>query len=388
MGPLGGLPMLRTSERGTFKKCRFLWWHEFEERIKPVTAMPALRFGNLIHASLKAYYKPGTQKRGARPWITFEQLYEAECRQQETFGFKVDEDEKWVAAGELGPAMLKHYVEFYTSGVPDMPDEDFEILFTEIPFKQVVYKPWTYDSNYPPEAQKTSEPWFIYVGIIDGIWRHRKSKRIHIVDHKTAKAIQTQYLSLDPQSTAYWTWGMDWAYAKGILKPDEIPAGMLFNIIRKAVPDERPRTPEGWATNKPEKKHYIAALQDARGFDPKMKLVEMQELADKLRIEVKGEVSKVQPAPFFARVPIYRDFNERELARGQVLAEFEDMQRVREGGEDLAYKNQGQFTCPGCWFFDICELHEIGADHEEMKRLTTKPWDPYAEHEIEAAERK
>lgn len=385
-----GLPMLRTSERSTFKKCRFLWWHEFEEKLKPLTDVPPLRFGNLIHQSLAPYYVPGT-KRGPRPWITFERLYEEECKKQETFGFKVDEDEVWTAAGDLGQAMLKHYVEWYTSGVPDLPDEMFEVILTEIPFQRVIYKPWTYDPNYPPEAQASAEPWFIYVGIIDGIWRHRKTKRLHIVDHKTAKAIMVKYLSLDPQSTAYWTWGLDWVYEKGYLKPNEKPAGMLFNIIRKAVKDERPESPEGLRTNKPKKEHYVAALTGRRGFSPKMKLEDMAAMATRHKIKVIGAVSEKQPAPYFARVPIYRNFNERELARESVLREFEDMERTREeiknnGG--LPYKNNGQFTCPGCWLFDVCELHEIGQDYLELKTITTKSWDPYAEHEIAAAERK
>lgn len=346
-----GLPLLRTSERGTFKRCRFLWWHEFELKLKPLTDVPPLRFGNLIHQSLASYYIPGKKKRGVRPWVTFEELYERECKAQESFGFRVGEDEVWTAAGDLGPAMLKHYVEHYTSGVPEMPDEDFDIVATEIVFRRVIYRPESYDPNYPPEAQASAVPWFIYVGIMDGLWRHRRTKRLHIVDHKTAKAIQPRYLSLDPQSTAYWTWGLDWVYEQGILKPDEKPAGMIFNILRKAKPDERPKTPEGLAANKD------------------------------------GSVSKRQPAPYFARIPIYRDFNERELARATAEREFMDIERVREEGE-LPYKNAGQFTCPGCWLFDVCELHEIGQDYEELRQVSTKSWDPYAQHEIEAAERK
>ena len=381
-----GLPMLRTSERGTFKRCRHLWWNEFVDLRKPNVSTPPLRFGNLIHASLAAYYIPG-KKRGVRPWITFEELYAKECLLQESFGFRVAEDEKWVKAGDLGPAMLKHYVEHYTSGIPSLPDEMFEILHTEVPFRQVVYKPWTYDPNYPAEAQATAEPWFIYVGIIDGFWRNLKTKKIHIVDHKTAAAINLQYLSLDDQSTSYWTWGLDWAYQKGILLPSEKPAGMLFNIMRKQFKDERPTSPEGMATNKPLRKHYLAQLTGKPRFNPKWKLAEMEAYAEHRSIVVTGEVSQKQPAPYFARVPIYRNFEERESARSRVLQEYADMEVIKKE-RDGYYKNPSQFTCPGCWLFDACELHEIGADYEELLKLTTKSWDPYDVHEIEAAERK
>lgn len=347
--------MLRTSERGTFRRCRWLWWLEFEDVHKPAVPLPPLRFGQIMHKSLARYYKPGT-KRGPRPWILFEQEYERELKQQAAFGFKVEDleaDEKWAEAGDLGQAMLKHYVDRYGS------DEEWEVLVTEQPFKVLVYKPWTYDPNHPPSAQKEAEPWFWYVGILDGVWRNRRTKYLRIVDHKTAKAIQLKYLSLDPQATAYWTWGLDWIYERGLLKPDEKPSGMLFNIMRKAFPDERPTDETGQRLNKD------------------------------------GTPSKRQPAEYFVRPEIYRDWNERELARAFSEAEFAEMDLLRSAGAhedgsppEGAYKNPGQFTCPGCWAFDICELHEMGADWREMIRLTTKPWQPYAEHETYAAETK
>jgi hypothetical protein len=133
---------------------------------------------------------------------------------------------------------------------------------------------------------------------------------------------------------------------------------MLYNHLRKAYPDERPKDEGGFSLNKD------------------------------------GTVSKKQPALFFQRTEIFRDFNEREAARNQVLFEFNDMLRVRHDGKfqdgppPSAYKNQGQFTCPGCWCFDFCELHEIGADWTEMRKYITKSWDPYEAHQIYTDETK
>ena len=108
-----------------------------------------------------------------------------------------------------------------------------------------------------------------------------------------------------------------------------------------------------------------------------------------------GSVSKKQPSPYFSRTMIYRDINEREAAREQVLEEFEDMERIRtlgrfdgESPPASAYKNQGQFTCPGCWCFDFCELNEIGADWEEMRGHISKKWDPYDAHTVYTEETK
>ena len=316
---------------------------EFEEEIKPVTDMPALRFGSLIHKALAKYYKPGI-KRGIHPTITFEREYDKQVTELgDRFGQRVmreaEDDEAWVDARELGISMMDRYIDHYGK------DEQWEVIVTEQPFKQLVYKPWTVDPN-PPEVQQQAEPWFWYVGILDGIWRYRPTKKLHIVDHKTAKTIELRYLVMDDQATAYWTWGLDWVYEKGLLRPTQKPAGMLFNIIRKGMPDDRPQNEQGLFLNND------------------------------------GSISKRQPAPYFARPPIYRDFNERENARQRVFEEFADVEAVRNDPESRAYKNPGQFTCPSCWALDICELHEIGADFQEMKGQTTHKWEPYAEHEI------
>lgn len=365
---LDGLPMLRTSERGTFKRCHWKWYHEFELDMKPKTDKPPLRFGTIIHQSLARYYIPGT-KRGVRPWLTFNRLYKKECREQEGYGFRVADDDAWVSAGDLGPDMLKRYVEHYGT------DDEWEVIHTEMPFQVLVYKPWTYDPNHPPEAQATAEPWFWYVGVIDGVWRNRSTGKIHIVDHKTARAIIPMYLSLDPQATAYWTWGLDFIYAKGILKPGEKPAGMLFNMMRKALEDQRP-----FQKDEKGRKHYLNKPTKA----------ELKKYGE----NYPGSISKVQPAEYFARIPIYRDINEREEARQQILFEFADIENVRRAGTidgappPEAYKNQGQFTCAGCWLFDFCELNEIGASWQEMREHVVKSWEPYAAHETYAAETK
>jgi hypothetical protein len=356
-GAVAGLPKVRTSERSTFKRCRFKWWFEFHETLKPKTDIPPLRFGSLVHKALADYYKPGI-KRGRNPAARFRYHYDQELKAQEAFGFKVadvEDDDVWVEAGTLGEAMLTNYVDMYGK------DDEWEVLVTEQPFEQLIYKPWTYDPNHPPAAQEGAEPWFIYVGILDGIWRNRKTKKLSIVDHKTAAAINVMYLALDNQATAYWTFGLDWIYDKGLLSPRERPAGMLYNHLRKAMPDERPFE---WVGKK------------------------------RVYLNKDGSYSKKQPAPYFSRTPIYRDWNERERAKLVVMSEFMDMVKVREsehifGDEhppEGAYKNPGPFTCPGCSLFDVCELHEMGADYREMIGHTMKTWNPYLEHEVYAAE--
>jgi hypothetical protein len=331
--------MLRTSERSTFRRCHHKWWLEFEDRIKPSIDVPPLRFGTLIHGALGAYYKPGI-RRGPHPALTFEQLYEADLTDaagQTREYSKPEIDQIWSTHRDLGISMLTNYIGHYGK------DDEWRVIVTEYPFRTIVQHP------------VRGTPWFWYTGIIDGLWEHRKTKRKVIPDHKSTKSITLQYLQMDDQATAYWTWGFDALVNARLVDPQEKIDGMLFNFLRKAKKDERPQDENGQYLNKD------------------------------------GSVSKKQPSAYFARVPIYRDFYEREGARQRILIEWADMERIRLAGRDHqedgpppeAYKNPSQFTCMGCWAFDMCELHEIGQDWTSIRDLTTRTWDPYSAHEIQ-----
>jgi hypothetical protein len=330
------LPMIRTSERLVFNMCRFKWNLEFNSRIKPTTAAPALRFGTLVHAALAAWYIPGV-KRGEHPAISFERLYNKELKTQTKMGFR-DDDGTWHEAGQLGVAMLENYVDTYGK------DEVWEVLVTEQPFRVIVEHEVRIDKW--PHSRK--EPWFEYVGVLDGVWRHRGNKKLWIPDHKTTAGIgntTAQHLVLDDQAGAYWSWGVDWLYTNGYLQPKQKLAGMLYNFLRKAMPDERERNAKGQYLNKD------------------------------------GSVSAKQPSPYFLRQPIFRDEIDRQAARTRALLDKEEMELVQQGVL-TAKKSPSMLHCRGCWALDICEMHEAGHDWEELQEATTQSWDPYAEHAI------
>lgn len=341
------LPKLRTSERTTLKACEFRWEMTYNKQSQPVTTAPALRFGSLVHGALAAYYKPGV-KRGPHPAKTFARLYNKELETAEAMGFR-DEDGKWQEAGSLGEAILNNYVEEYGA------DDKWEVIATEMPFQVTVYKPWTYDPNHPVEAQD-AEPWFNYVGVLDGVWRNRSTKRLWIPDHKTTSGIGgtvdhpsiPPYLLMDDQAGAYWSYGVEYLIGQEILKKNQKLAGMLFNFIRKAMPDERP-----------------------------YKIVK----GKRLHLNMDGSVSKRQPPPFFFRCPIQRDEFDREYAKQRATEEYRRIELLRSG--ELTFtKTPGMFTCSTCSVRDVCELHETGSDWESMFAATMQPWDPYAQHEI------
>jgi hypothetical protein len=324
--------MLRTSERLAYKSCRWRWHLEFMLNLKPTTAAPALRFGSLMHQALAAYYPPGL-KRGEKPADAFGRLYRDELKVQTKMGFR-DEDGRWHEAGALGVAMLENYVETYGK------DDEWEVLVTEQPFEVMVHHP------------ETGEPWFLYVGVLDGVWRHRPSKRLWVPDHKTTDGIGEKkwiHLIMDDQAGAYWSRGVEWLYQEGFLKKDQRLAGMQYNLLRKAMPDERP-----W---------------------------QLSERGKKLYLNQDGSVSKKQPPDYFKRIPVFRDAKDRASAMARQELDFAEIQLVRAGELQIG-KTPGMFTCPSCWARDACELHETGHDWETFLAQTTKTWDPYAEHEV------
>lgn len=325
--------MLRTSERGTAKRCEWLWDRTYNDRLKPYTDAPALRFGSLIHRALAAYYIEGT-KRGQHPREAFISAYEDDQKiNAELFGMKVGDDEKWENAYDLGCAMMDNYVDEYGA------DEQWQVIATEMPFETLVMHP------------ETGEPWFLYVGVVDGVWYHLKQKKVWMPDHKTTAGIgdkKMAYLAVDDQAGAYWSWGVDFLREKGILAKNQKLAGMQYNFMRKAMPDER----------------QFRFVSGKRVF-----------------LNLDGSVSKKQPSPYFLRMPIFRDEYDRNEARRRAIVDFQRLELMRAGTLPLS-KNPGQFTCPGCAMRDACELHETGNDWVSFLNQTTKGWDPYAEHEI------
>lgn len=314
--------LLRTSERATYKRCRQKWDWAFNQRLRPRTSANALRFGSLIHEALAAYYIPG-RKRGPHPAKTFKKLYQAELKTASSFGMR-DVDDEWIEAGTLGDVMLNEYIDFYGN------DAHLEIISPEMPFEIDV-------------SDKNGKYLVTYVGTFDAVMKDLRTKQIGLFEHKTAKAISTDHLPLDEQAGSYWCFAPDWLKAQGILKPKQDLDFILYNFLRKGMPDVRPKNDLGQRLNKD------------------------------------GSVSKVQPLPLFHREVVYRDEADRATMLQRVRMEAWEMRLVRAGKLPI-YKTPTMGCSWDCAFFDMCELHETGADWEESRRQIMTTWDPYEDH--------
>jgi PD-(D/E)XK nuclease superfamily len=322
------LTQVRTSERSSFKRCRFAWDIAFNKNLRPVRTAPALRFGTLVHQAMELRYPVG-RKRGPLPHRSFMKLFDAEVELNGPMLMKLGDDgfEEWHSARDVGVHILEEFIDEFGD------DERFEVLATEQVFQTPVLSPG-------------GELVFTYVGTLDGVWRDLEHRgRLLIHDWKTAGRISTAHLAVDDQASAYLTFAAQWLRAQHIIPAKADLSRMMYTYIRKAEPDDRPRDANGSYLNKD------------------------------------GSVSKRQPPPLFHREWVYRGKHTHELVRERAIQEFREMQMVR-AGELAVLKSANSFACGNCGFRAPCEAHEIGADFGSVLDSLFEPWDPYSDHEV------
>jgi hypothetical protein len=357
---------VRTSERRAFKRCPQRWWWAYREGLESKRQKDALWFGTGIHEALATYYgKPGL-KRGPHPAETWKKWCGEEYR---TMRVGSDFDEQaYVDARALGIAMLEGYVKEYKD------QEDWlSMVAVEQPFEI--------------EMVRGDGSVFLYNGTFDGVYRDLRTGHLWLLEHKTAKTISDAHLPLDDQAGSYLMVATEILRDKGVLGSSEEIKGILYNFLRKQLPDERPIDPvTGLATNKPKKEHFLEAFKRAGlAANPKMALSVMQDVATQHGLTVLGEVSATQQKPNFERFPIWREPKSRLVMADRIVAEEAAMGMYRSGALPL-YKTPTRDCSWDCDFFEMCDLHEQGGDWEEMKTISFRTRDPYYDHRKSASE--
>ncbi len=316
--------MVRSSERGTFKKCMQQWYWAYVEEIQPVNRKPGARdFGTGVHLALAEYYIPG-KKRGKDLGETFtkwidseEKLSKAKIRvstDEETYDPKIFMDMK-----ELGLLLLEEY-EFIYGG-----DPHWEVIAPEIPFQAMI----------------NSE--VVNLGTIDLVVRDLNDDQIKIVDHKTCGQFPNfDFLDLDDQCGSYSAIAQTILRAKGLIGPKEIVRGMEYNYIRKGRPDERPVNDEGLSLNKD------------------------------------GSVSKRQPTPLMKRHFIRKTNAEKRRQLERIVDDAKLMRMAANG--DVPILKSVSRDCTWCDFFQLCRIDESGGDTDMFKSRMFHRRDPYADH--------
>lgn len=330
--PTSELPLLRTSERSDFKRCpqKWVWAWRYGLRQKAVVA-DHFWFGIGMHRVMEHRYCGPGLKRGRQPlkvwrdWVNGEIAYVRTLPDPDN-----DPEPVWVEAGQLGEAMIGAYLDKYGK------DERWHVISVEQTFQRIVRK----------RASRVAL--LRYAGTFDLVAIDLETGHIWLWDHKTAGYISTRHLPMDDQAGSYWAFAAEVMVELGLLKAGQQIAGILYNFLRKSLPDERPTNELGQALNKD------------------------------------GTVSKRQPTPLFLREEVWRTSKERATQIERIRGEGMVMQMMRRG-EIPVWKTPTK-DCSWCSFRDMCELHENGDDWEAYRDAKFVSLDPYAAHRPSTAE--
>lgn len=364
-GQSAGTPvvLLRNSERSTYRRCRQKWWWSYNLRLSPPREKGALTFGTLIHECLAGYYPPGI-KRGTHPALTFDSIWN-----DGKYDFSQwDEEGNKVNAYDLGMAMCEGYVDQY--GL----DEDVEIIQPEMSMEVDVF-------------DKQGKYLCTWVGQGDAMYRKVSTQRIGFLEHKTAKSIEEELNVISgygEQGLSYYWGGSIVAKHLGILKPGESLDHVKFNWLKKALPDDRPKNAAGEALNKPSKDALLDACAARSLAVPKKALVtDLHAILEEAGVDPLqfGEVSKVQKGPLFHRFELPFGEGELENINWRIRAEAWEMSQVRAGKLPIL-KSPTKDCKWECEFREVCELHSMGGDFQDMLDLEFGTWDPYSNHEL------
>ncbi len=295
-------------------------------------APDALWFGIGVHYALAEWYLPGL-KRGPHPAKTFAAWVGDDIR--EIKASMAERDREWYDeplyedARTLGIAMLEEYTRVYGK------DPEWDVIYVEHPFRV--------------QITRSGKPLAMFMSTFDGVYRDKDDGAIYLMEHKTAAQISTAYLELDDQADAYWAVASAILRSEGVLKPKEEIAGIMYNYLRKSMPDERPIDDAGFSLNKD------------------------------------GSRSKREPTPKFVRELVERDPSERRKQMDRLADEVGVMNAMRNGLIPVV-KNTS-WMCPRCDFFNICKLHERGNKNwESLAKATYDVIDPYERYTKSASE--
>jgi hypothetical protein len=326
------LPTVTTSERYALGRCPQLWWWRFREGLTPRRENADARwFGIGVHIALAEWYGKGLQ-RGPHPAETFAAWCGDEIRHVRASFAERDSDwydePKYEDARVLGIDMLEHYIKVYGE------DPQWKILAVEQPFRIKV------KSNGTPVAYFNST--------FDAVEQDQDDGQIYLVDHKTASQIQLSYLDLDPQAGSYWAVATQIGQSKGWLKPDQKINGIVYNFLRKAREDPRPRNAGGAYLN------------------------------------MDGSVSKKQPTTPFVRTTVERSQEELRTEMQSLADDVTYMNAMRDGTQPV--RKVRTKDCTWCDFFTMCKMHQRGGDsYKEFARAEYAVSDPYERYREKSA---
>jgi hypothetical protein len=323
------LPMVRSHECIDYKRCMKKWFWRWRMGLVPKhRVIGALDLGTWVHEALALWYGPIQQ--GTRHDVDLSELFkgiaESAIAWTAADGAPQIQLDKAEELRMLGQAMLAAYQTHYRS-------DGFEPIQAEIPLEFIIS-----DNDGTELATYKLKPDLLGRLPDGGVW---------LFEHKTAAAIRTEHLVIDDQARPYGAMAELELRRAGILKRGEVLKGIMYNYLRKGLPDERPTNDKGQALNK------------------------------------NGTISARQSAPLFKRHPVLLS-NKAKAAtlrrkRVEVIEITSMAAALRDGRLTPRWlQKTPHWSCPKtCDFFAMCALEEEGADISEMRRGMFVRQNPY-----------
>lgn len=354
--------IIRTSDRGTFRRCRQLW--DFRSPIRRhlefVPGIEPLDFGIGIHAGLDVYYDPPRWDDPERGIVCYEAelaflkyLQEWQKRLKRSGQWEAQK-ERHLELTELGLGMLQHYWKWAPENDdwrPVKSEIEFEV---PIPIHASVLRHLAKNPNvrgsdgylqvWDPLTQEFVTVY--YQGRIDLIIEFEDGT-YGILDHKTAAQFgQTEHLDLDTQCRSY-AWAM-----KRMLKLDI--RTIIYSELAKRVP-KPPRVLQSGALSVAKNQAttydlYMATIKDLN-HDPAW----YADFLDYLKYREANDDSE----KYFRRIPVDYRPEMLEMTERAICMEAIDMLT-----DPFIYPNPDRWNCNGCAFRTPCLLIQEGGDAE------------------------
>lgn len=315
------LPIIRSHERIDWKRCPKKWYWKWRMGLTPkAKAFGALELGTWMHEALAMRYGTGE----TLEWC-FSQIANAALAYEDA----PDHVKEAAEQGQmLGLAMAKAYDKRYGS------DPGVNVIQAEVPLEYVIA-----DEVDKLIAIHKFKPDLVYSDDQGGVW---------LMEHKTAGSIRLEHLVIDDQARPYVAMAERALRQAGLLKSGQNFKGIMYNFLRKALPDERPVNEKGQSLNK------------------------------------NGSISKSQPTAVFVRHPITLTRAAKRIAlerlQGEAMLITGIAQKLRDKLIEPQYISKTPHnSCPRfCQYFTMCVVEEQGGDIREMQRSMYTREDPYA----------
>lgn len=321
------LPLVRNGERVDHKRCPKKWFWRWRMGLVPKEkSFGALELGTWMHYALAVWYGEGYSRNGSIV-EHFRLISAAAIESAQRAGAPTYVLDKADEIAALGEAMAVAYERRYGT------DKDVFVLAVEIPLEFSIS-----DHQGKVIALHRLKPDMVYAD---------RQKAVRLMENKTAAVIRTGHLVIDDQARPYGAMAERALRRAGVLSKRDQFVGIMYNFLRKALPDERPTNEKGLYLNK------------------------------------NGSVSKKQPPALFLRHPVNMPRAAKEIAlrriQRETIAITEMAKAVRQGKLDPAMLPKTPHTsCEKfCPYFSMCVAEEQGTDIREMQRSMFVRKDPY-----------